>query len=126
MVRVLVAEDDSDMRDLVVEVLRKDGYEVEQAVDGAQLFVRIAEAIVREPHGGSIDVVVSDIRMPGGTALELVERLFYARRRIPFILMTAFGDDDTRRRAERAGAVLFDKPLNLSDLRAAVKRVTSR
>jgi two-component system nitrogen regulation response regulator GlnG len=125
MARVLVAEDDPDMRDLVVEALRKDGYEVEQAVDGAELFVRIAESIVREPSGASFDVVVSDVRMPGGTALELVERLVFTPRRIPFILMTAFGDDDTRRRAERAGAVLFDKPLNLSDLRAAVRRATS-
>ena len=42
------------------------------------------------------------------------------------ILMTAFGDEDTRKRAERIGAVLFDKPLSLDALRAAVKRLAAR
>jgi DNA-binding response OmpR family regulator len=126
MARVLVAEDDPDMRNLVVEALRKDGHDVQQAIDGGDLLVRIAEGFRRDPNRPSVDVVVSDIRMPGYSGLELVERLYNARWRIPLILMTAFGDEDTRKRAERIGAVLFDKPLRLEELREAVKRLLRR
>lgn len=126
MARVLVAEDDPDMRKLVVEALRKDGHDIQQAADGVELLVRIAQECHRNASLASVDVVVSDIRMPGYSGHEIMERLFDARWRIPLILMTAFGDDDTRRRAERLGAILFDKPLRLEELRAAVKRVTRR
>jgi DNA-binding NtrC family response regulator len=123
---LLVAEDDADMRQLVVEALTRDGHDVQQAVDGADLLVRIAAEFRRDSSLASIDAVVSDIRMPGCSALEIFERLFDASWHIPLVLMTAFGDDDTRRRAERIGAVLFDKPLGLDELCAAVSRITRR
>jgi CheY-like chemotaxis protein len=126
MARVLVAEDDPEMRALVVQALRKDGHDVHPAVDGADLLAWIAEAFVGDGSFGSIDVVVCDVRMPGHSGLEIVEYLFEARWRIPFVLMTAFGDDHTRRRAERVGAILFDKPLILDELRAAVKQLAPR
>jgi len=123
MCRVLVAEDDPEMRRLVVEALRKDGHEVQEAADGGRLLVRIAEAFDRDPSLALIDVIVSDVRMPVCSGLDLLEQLVQARWRVPFILMTAFGDDETRRRAEGLGAVLFDKPLSLEALRTAVLRL---
>ena len=126
MSRVLVAEDDPEMRRLVVEALRKDGHEVQEVADGGRLLVHIAELFHRDPTMSQIDVVVSDVRMPVCNGLELLERLADARWRVPMILMTAFGDEDTRKRAERIGAVLFDKPLSLDALRAAVKRLAAR
>ena len=126
MTRVLVAEDDPEMRRLVVEALRKDGHEVLEAADGGRLLVRLAEAFDRDPELHDLDVVVSDMRMPVCSGLDLFERLAEARWNVPFILMTAFGDDDTRRRAERIGAVLLDKPLSLDVLRAEVARLVHR
>jgi two-component system response regulator (stage 0 sporulation protein F) len=126
MARVLVAEDDPDMRKLVVEALEKDGHDVRQAADGGELLAQIAGERGREASFASVDVVVSDVRMPGYSGLEMFERLFDARWRIPVILMTAFGDRDTRRRAERVGAILFDKPLVLEELRVAVNRLSRR
>jgi CheY-like chemotaxis protein len=126
MSRVLVAEDDPEMRRLVVEALREDGHDVEEASDGGRLLIRIAELFQVDPSLASIDVIVSDVRMPAYNGLELSERLAEARWRVPFVLMTAFGDEDTRRRAEHIGATLFDKPLSLTDLREAVKRVATR
>jgi CheY-like chemotaxis protein len=126
MARVLVAEDDPDMLALVVEALRKDGHDVQAVADGRDLLQRIADVFSKDRSLDSIDVVVSDVRMPGYSGLELVERLFDAQWRIPLVLMTAFGDEDTRRRAARVGAVLFDKPLSLEDLRDAVMRVARR
>lgn len=125
MSRVIVAEDDPEMRRLVVEALRKDGHLVTEAADGGRLLVHIAEAFDRDPALSLVDVIVTDVRMPVCTGLELLERLADARWRVPMILMTAFGDEDTRRRAERLGAVLFDKPLSLDALREAVKRLAA-
>jgi two-component system response regulator (stage 0 sporulation protein F) len=123
MCRVLVAEDDCEMRRLVVEALAKDGHVVLEATDGAGLLDALAEALGHDPGDARVDVVVSDLRMPGFTGLEVVECLSLADQRLPFILMTAFGDDDVRRRASAAGALLLDKPLSLGELRGAVLRL---
>ena len=126
MSRVLVAEDDPEMRRLVVEALRKDGHDVTEAADGGRLLVRLAEVFDRDPFMAAVDVIVSDVRMPVCSGLELVERLFEARWRVPCILMTAFGDDDVRRRAGAIGALLLDKPLSLDELCGAVRRAARR
>jgi CheY-like chemotaxis protein len=123
MCRVLVAEDDPEMRCLVVDALHKDGHEVIEAHDGASMLALLAEAFRVDHTLECIDVIVSDMRMPGWSGLELLERLFAAGWKIPSILMTAFGDEETRQRAAQAGAMLLDKPLALGDLRAAVNRL---
>jgi two-component system cell cycle response regulator CpdR len=120
MGRILVAEDDPEMRRLVVEALRKDGHDVLEASDGGRLLVRLAEAFNRNPTLGDVDVIVSDIRMPVCSGLDLVERLFEARWRIACILITAFGDEQIRKRARAVGALLLDKPLSMRELRDAV------
>jgi CheY-like chemotaxis protein len=126
MCRVLVAEDDSEMRRLVVEALRKDGHDVIEASDGGRLLVRLAEVFDRDPSMVAVDIIVSDVRMPICSGLDLIERMFEARWRIPCILMTAFGDDVIRGRAEAVGALLLDKPLSLDELREAVVRLARR
>jgi CheY-like chemotaxis protein len=124
MPRVLVAEDDPEMRRLVVDGLRKDGHEVVEAHDGASMLVCLAEAFHEDHTLERIDAIVSDMRMPVWGGLELLERLTEAGWRIPSILMTAFGDEDTRRRAARVGAMLLEKPFSMGELRTAVKRLT--
>jgi DNA-binding response OmpR family regulator len=61
--------------------------------------------------------------MPICTGLQILQALRDARRTVPVILMTAFGDDGTRDRAEDLGAIFFDKPFALDDLRTAVRSV---
>jgi CheY-like chemotaxis protein len=123
MPRVLVAEDDPEMRKLVVDALRKDGHEVLEAHDGASMLVILAEVFHLDSTLGGIDVIVSDMRMPVWSGLELLERLADAGWRIPSILMTAFGDEETRRSAARVGAMLMDKPFAMGELREAVNRL---
>jgi DNA-binding response OmpR family regulator len=67
----------------------------------------------------SFDLIVSDIRMPVCSGLRIVEALRRAGC-TPMILMTAFGDEQTRVQAADLRAVLFDKPFDLDDLRRVV------
>jgi len=115
----MIAEDDDDMRSLLVHALKQDGYDVRSAGDGASLIVQIAENVIGSDLG--VDLIISDIRMPVVGGLAVVEALRRSGRTVPVILMTAFGDDATRCHAEELGALLFDKPFALVDLRAAVK-----
>ena len=72
--RVLVAEDDEEMRRLVVEALRKDGYEVISVSDGGRLLVTLAHEFVEGEGAGLADIVVSDLRMPVCTGMRSEER----------------------------------------------------
>jgi DNA-binding response OmpR family regulator len=118
--RVLVADDDAEMRRLVAESLRKDNYEVVEESDGGRLLVRIAAIYTLGETSDPFDLIVSDIRMPVCSGLDIVKGLREAHWRTPVILMTAFGDDETRARAETLGALLFDKPFQMSVLRLVV------
>lgn len=121
--RVLVAEDDTEMRRIVVEALRKDGYDVREAPDGGRLLIAIT-AQYDDPDA-EVDLIISDIRMPVCSGLQIVESLRQARWKVPVILVTAFGDDDTRARASSLGAVLFDKPFAIDALREVVRNLLS-
>jgi DNA-binding response OmpR family regulator len=116
--RIVVAEDDDEMRALVVSALRRDGWEVIEAQDGAHL--RLALDPLFRDENAPIDLVVSDIRMPGFSGLEVLQALRRSRRTIPVIMMTGFGDDRVRERVEHLGAFLFDKPFEVDDLRTAI------
>lgn len=118
--RVLLAEDDAQMRCLVAEALRADGLEVVELSDGGRLLVDIAARLKTGRGDASIDLIVSDIRMPICTGLQILGALRDAHWHTPVILMTAFGDEATRKHAESLRAVLFDKPFDLDDLRTAV------
>jgi CheY-like chemotaxis protein len=124
--RVLLAEDDAAMRSVVAEALRGDGYEVVELSDGGRLLVDVS-ARLKAGHGDdSLDLIVSDIRMPVCTGLQILAALRDAHWRTPVILMTAFGDEATRRHAETLRAVLFDKPFDVDDLRTCVANLLPR
>jgi CheY-like chemotaxis protein len=124
--RILVAEDDFEMRRVVADALRDDGHEVVELADGGRFLVDIAARLKAGTDADSADLIVSDIRMPVCTGLQILEVLRQARWRTPVILMTAFGDDATRRQAESLTAILFDKPFDLDDLRTAVANLLPR
>jgi DNA-binding response OmpR family regulator len=123
--RILLAEDDDDMRCVVADSLRSDGYDVIELADG-EVLLALASRLETGANGGSVDLIVSDIRMPTCGGLEVLSALRDARCHVPVILMTAFGDEITRQQAARLSAVLFDKPFDLDDLRTAVKNLLPR
>jgi CheY-like chemotaxis protein len=122
--RVLVAEDDPEMRRLLAEALRADGYEVKEASDGGRLLVDLTRGVRSSFQG--VDLIVSDIKMPVCSGLQIVEAIRSTRCEIPIILMTAFGDDATRTQAALFDALLFDKPFAVDDLLTAVARLLPR
>ena len=121
--KILVAEDDAAMRALVVDVLSKDGHDVEQAADGREVLARLAN---EPPDARALDLIVCDVRMPGVTGFQILEALRAAKRTTPFVLMTAFGENEMRARALKLGALLFDKPFPVDQLRACVSQLLAR
>lgn len=116
-VRLLLAEDDLELRNLLALVLREDGHDVVEARNGSELW-----KLLSNESGQPFALVVSDLRMPGLTAFEVLSKLHDAHRETPVILITAFGDPHTHQRALRLGATrVFDKPFDFDELRRAVR-----
>jgi two-component system response regulator (stage 0 sporulation protein F) len=119
MPRILVAEDDDEMRALLGQALRASGYEVAELSDGLHLVARLASK-----ESGEFGAIVSDIRMPGVSGLEVLEGLRKCKGAPPVILITAFGDRETHMLARRLGAAaMFDKPFDMEELLAELRRV---
>lgn len=123
-VHVLVAEDDADVRSQLVAGLRQEGYRVLEARDGLDLLDLIGAWYFPGTKAAPIDLVISDIRMPGQSGLDVLSTLGRLSRRIPVILITGYPDEETRAKARDLGAAaLLVKPFGLSDLKAVVARV---
>lgn len=118
-VRLVLAEDDSSLRELLASALERDGYEVVQASTGNELIEFIRGIVSR---GEEVDLLISDVRMPTMSGLLALKLIRDAELRMPVILITAFSDLWTQREAAEYGAVLLDKPVHLRTLRDSVKR----
>src|SRR5579863_3289305 len=112
---VLVADDDEDLRSLVVETLRADGYRVVEAHDGAELMEHLRAGLAGSRTNP--DVVVTDVLMPKLSGLGVLDALRRAQWNVPVILMTVMGDGSVHTLARRLGAVcVLRKPLDIDDL----------
>ena len=121
--RVLIAEDDDEMRRLLVRVLHADGYAVAECRNGMDLFSRL-EPFVFGTAALDFDAIVSDMCMPGLTGLEILEDLHNNKGFPPMILITAFGDKEIHVRAEVAGAAaVLDKPFVIETLLAKLHEI---
>jgi DNA-binding NtrC family response regulator len=119
--RLLLVEDDDDMRRLTAAVLRAEGYDVEEAESGVGMLRRIEEAIWAETPE-RYDAIVADVLLPDLTAFEVLEALQSRELATPVILVTAYGGDDTREDACSLGAfALLEKPLAWDALRNTIR-----
>lgn len=115
VLRVLIAEDDEEMRRLLVEEFRRNGWDTHEAADGADLLARLELGALRPTSPP--DLIISDERMPRMCGLEVLQALAAEGVRYPFILITSFGDPDLHAAAERLGArMTLDKPIDLKVL----------
>jgi PAS domain S-box-containing protein len=115
---VLLVEDDASLRSLAVRVLKNYGYEVLVASCGQE-----ALAIASEP-ATLIDVVISDVVMPGMNGRQLVEKLFELRPEMPSLLMSGYADDHILRRGILQGETAFlQKPFTPEQLARKLRGV---
>jgi DNA-binding response OmpR family regulator len=116
--RLLVAEDDADLRRLLAVALRRDGHEVIEARDGAEILEALASTLI-EPVASPFDVVICEQTLPGIPGLTVLAGLRSRQRATPFILVT--DQKAVRERAGRLGAAVVDH-LDVQAIRAAVRR----
>jgi DNA-binding response OmpR family regulator len=121
--RVLLAEDDYEMRTLLAMALRKSGYKVIECSDGTKMVAHLVAFLLPDEYASEpVDLIISDIRMPGVTGLEVLEAKHEIENFPPMILITAFGDEDTHAVANQFGAAaIFDKPFDVDVLLEKVR-----
>ena len=113
--RILVVDDEPSMRDMLRIVLRRDGYDVTVAVNGREAL----DILQRE----RIDLLLSDIRMPDMSGVDVLRAAKEANRELIAFMMTAFASTDTAVEAMRLGAVdYFTKPFSMDELRLKVRQ----
>lgn len=112
---VLVVDDDPEMRALVLDVLRNEGYEVVEAKDGTEAVLAL--------RAREFDVILMDKNMPGPSGLDLLPGFQRVSPRSRIIMMTAFGDVPSYMEALEKGAVeyLF-KPFRMEEMKAAIQK----
>jgi len=119
MSRILLIDDDAGVRETMERTLRAAGYAVQGAASGE-------DGLELARHGG-FDVILSDMRMPGLSGLDILRRLRDARVDAAFIIMTGFGTVDTAVEAMKLGAVDFvQKPFFRDELLMRVRSATER
>ncbi len=112
---VLIVDDDASMRDVLVKGLTSETLVVEAAANAQVALDRVAD--------GDVDAVVTDLRMPGLSGLDLCQRIVTRCGDIPVIVFTAFGDYETAVQALRVGAYDFlSKPVRLDVLALTIER----
>lgn len=116
---VLVVEDESAVRNLVIVSLTKHGYHVLAAASGQE-----AMAILKS-EGVAIDLLLTDANMPGMTGIELVSALLAERPTLPVIVMSGFTEDLPRLSGFEDRIVLLPKPFTPKELRERVGQILS-
>ncbi|WP_336366951.1 sigma-54-dependent transcriptional regulator [Marinobacter sp. C2H3] len=114
--QILIVEDDHDLREALVTTLELARFRVREAENGAQALARLAEA--------PVDLVVSDVNMPGMSGHELLDEVQRSYPGLPMMLITAYGQISHAVSAMQAGAIDYlVKPFEPQVLVDAVSRV---
>ncbi len=123
---VLVVDDEPDVEVLFRQHfrrdLRADRFTMEFAQSGPAALERITDA-----EAVSLILILSDINMPGMSGLELLPKARAARPDVPIIMITAYGDAETKRKALEGGAeALLTKPIDFAALRTEIETRVER
>jgi DNA-binding NtrC family response regulator len=113
--RILVVDDEEQMRDLLVKVLERKGYQVSICGNGADAL----DFLEREPA----DLVVTDVRMPGLSGMEALRAIKELNPEILVIIMTAFGSIDQAVQAVKEGAYDYiNKPFKIDEMLLTIEK----
>jgi CheY-like chemotaxis protein len=115
---VLIVEDEASIRRVAVRILERQGYAVLQAAGGTEA-LRVARA-----HDGPIDVLVTDVVMPGMDGRELAEALLVNRPEMTVLYTSGYTDDEVvKRGVQRLEVAFLPKPYDPTALRDKVRKV---
>ena len=119
-VLVLVVDDEPDVEALFRQQFRRDlraqRFVMDFAMSAADALARVASTIEQ-----SLILILSDINMPGMTGLEMLPKVKEMRPNVPVIMITAYGDPETKRKAIESGATgLLTKPIDFTLLREEI------
>lgn len=112
--RLLVVENKESLRDWYVEELQEEGYDVSGVSTGKEALNKIRESL--------IDLVILDLKMPGMNGLELLGKVLGERRKVPFIINTAYPHYKHNFMSWAAEAYIV-KSSDLDELKDTVKKI---
>ena len=111
--KILVADDEQNLRRVLVAMLKRDGHEVVQAATGGDAIDQLAD----------VDVVITDLRMPGGDGMEVLRSAAKHHPHLPVIMITAYGSVGQAVEAIKAGAFDYiEKPFEQDSIRTIVDK----
>ncbi len=114
--RILIVDDDQSVRDVLSIVFRKQGYQIEEARDAGDALGKLKNR--------SFDLIVSDIKMPDLSGIDLLRKVKSLRPELPFVLITAFASTNDAVEAMKLGAEDYiTKPFNLDELRITMDKI---
>jgi CheY-like chemotaxis protein len=117
--RILVIEDDEEMRALLKDMIEEEGYRTASVNNGSEAFRKLAKE--------SFDLIITDVRMPGLTGLDILPGIKRLQPEAPIIVITAFGSEEVQRKAfERGANAYLEKPIHFHKLRTLIHDMFSR
>ncbi|MBZ0237039.1 MAG: sigma-54 dependent transcriptional regulator [Deltaproteobacteria bacterium] len=115
--RILVADDEPNLRRVLHAILRREGHEVVQAVDGAEALSMLE----------GVDVVVTDLRMPKVDGMEVLRTAVRTQPQVPVIMVTAYGSVGQAVEAIKAGAFDYiEKPFEQDQIRLVIEKAVKQ
>jgi CheY-like chemotaxis protein len=120
---ILVVDDEPDVAEMFRQRFRREArqgtYVLHFAASGEEALDKLADGVRPE-----LIVILSDINMPGMDGLSLLREIKTRRPDLPVMMVTAYGDDERRQRAEEAGAFQFlSKPVDFDLLKEELRRL---
>ena len=117
--RILIVDDNREIRGILEEYLREEGYLAQGAADGKEALVKYAEA--------AFDLIITDLNMPGMTGIELIKEIAKGETTTEFIIITGYASLDSAIESVKAGA--FDylvKPFRIEELKVVIKNAKDK
>jgi CheY-like chemotaxis protein len=115
--RVLLAEDEDLVRQFVIAALERAGHAVVSVASGDEALAYLADP------GATVDLLISDVVMPGLSGPELLQRVWETRPNLPAVFMSGYTAGALVGRSMPAGTILLEKPFTGDDLEAAIATV---
>lgn len=114
--KILIVDDDKDLCNLISDIMEEDGYSVKKVYDG--------NSALNEILSSNYDVMIIDNKLTGISGINVIERIKYLNPDIRTIMMSAYGNTNTKLKARDLGVYDFlDKPFDIRKLKSRVGEV---